>query len=47
MTTYAFGEQLDCSGEGRRADFINGKIGFIDYLASLAGEPHFTQRKIQ
>lgn len=47
MTTYAFGEQLDCSGESRRADFIDGKIGFIDYLASLAGEPHFTQRKIQ
>jgi hypothetical protein len=47
MTTYAFGEQLECSGESRRADFIDGKIGFIDYLASLAGEPHFTQRKIQ
>jgi len=47
MTTYAFGEQLDCSGESRRADFINGKIGFIDYLASLAGEPHFTQRTLE
>jgi hypothetical protein len=47
MTTYAFGEQLDCSGESRRADFINGKIGFIDYLASLAGEPHFTQRALE
>jgi hypothetical protein len=47
MATYAFGETLSCGAETRRADFINGSIGFIDYLASLAGEPHFTQRQLE
>jgi hypothetical protein len=46
LATYAFGESLSCAAESRRADFINGSIGFIDYLASLAGEPHFTQRQL-
>ena len=45
LATYAFGETVTCGGETRRADFINGTIGFVDYLASLAGEPHFTQRR--
>jgi len=47
LATYAFGEELGCGAETRRADFINGSIGFIDYLASLAGEPHFTQRQLE
>lgn len=45
MATFAFGEELSCSGETRRAEFIAGDIGFVDYLASLAAEPHFTQRQ--
>jgi hypothetical protein len=44
VTTFAFGEALDCAGETRRADFMNGSIGFVDYLASLAAEPRFSQR---
>jgi len=46
VTTFAFGDKLSCSGEGRRAEFMDGSIGFVDYLASLAAEPHFTQRRI-
>jgi hypothetical protein len=47
LATYAFGESLGCAAETRRADFINGSIGFIDYLASLAAEPHFMQRQLE
>jgi hypothetical protein len=45
LATYAFGEELSCGAESRRGEFVDGSIGFIDYLASLAGEPHFTQRQ--
>jgi hypothetical protein len=44
VTTFAFGEALSCAGESRRADFMNGSLGFVDYLASLAAEPRFSQR---
>jgi Protein of unknown function (DUF1588)/Protein of unknown function (DUF1592)/Protein of unknown function (DUF1595)/Protein of unknown function (DUF1587) len=44
LTTFAFGEALSCAGEGQRQAFIQGEIGVVDYLASLAGEPRFTQR---
>jgi uncharacterized protein DUF1588/uncharacterized protein DUF1592/uncharacterized protein DUF1595/uncharacterized protein DUF1587 len=44
VTTFAFGEAVSCAGESRRGDFLNGDIGFVDYLASLAAEPRFTQR---
>jgi hypothetical protein len=47
LATYAFGEEISCSAESQRGDFIDGKIGFVDYLASLAGEPHFTLRKAE
>lgn len=46
VTTFAFGEALSCSGESRRAEFMDGSLGFVDYLASLAAEPHFAQRSI-
>ncbi|HTV20349.1 MAG TPA: DUF1588 domain-containing protein [Polyangiaceae bacterium] len=46
VTTFAFGEPLSCSGETQRAAFMAGEIGFVDYLASLAAEPHFTQRSV-
>lgn len=47
VTTFAFGGALTCSGESQREAFIAGEIGFVDYLASLAGEPHFTQRVLE
>ncbi len=34
-----------CLGEARRAEFVAGSIGFLEYFASLAGEPSFTRRK--
>lgn len=46
VTTFAFGGALTCAGETEREAFMAGEIGFIDYLASLAGEPHFTQRSL-
>lgn len=42
---YTFANTVPCLGEGRRAEFISGSIGFVDYLASLAAEPSFTRRK--
>lgn len=45
ISTFAFGETVSCSGETRRQEFVDGNIGFVDYLASLAGEPHFVQRR--
>jgi hypothetical protein len=46
VATFAFGGALSCSGETQRAAFMAGDIGFVDYLASLAAEPHFTQRSV-
>lgn len=46
VTTFAFGGALSCSGETKRTAFMAGEIGFVDYLASLAAEPHFTQRSV-
>jgi len=47
VTTFAFGGALSCSGETQRAAFMAGDMGFVDYLASLAAEPHFTQRAVR
>jgi hypothetical protein len=47
VTTFAFGEELSCAGESRRQDFMDGNIGFVDYLASLAAEPRFSQRRVE
>jgi hypothetical protein len=47
LNTFAFGEELTCSGETRRAEFMSGSLGLVDYLASLAGEPHFSQRRLE
>ena len=44
LTTWVFGGSWECLGEQRRADFVGGTIGFIDYLSSLAGEPQFVER---
>jgi hypothetical protein len=47
LSTFAFGGELTCAGEQRRVEFMNGSIGFVDYLVSLAGEPHFRERRTQ
>lgn len=47
LKTYAFGTEDACLGEGRRQEFVDGALGFVQYLASLAGEPHFTSRRLQ
>ncbi len=47
VKTYAFGTEDACLGEGRRQEFVDGAIGFVQYLASLAAEPHFTSRRLQ
>lgn len=44
LTSYAFGVGTSCLGETERTRFSSGEIGFVEYFASLAGEPHFTQR---
>jgi hypothetical protein len=44
LTTWVFGGTWSCLGEQRRADFVSGTIGFVDYLSSLAAEPQFIER---
>ena len=46
LSTYVFGSAEACLGETRRGEFIAGQVGFIDYLASLAAEPHFAERRL-
>ncbi|HYJ09531.1 MAG TPA: DUF1588 domain-containing protein, partial [Polyangiaceae bacterium] len=46
LSTYVFGSAEACLGETRRGEFIAGQLGFIDYLASLAAEPHFAERRL-
>jgi len=45
VAAYAFANRVPCLGEGRRADFVTGKLGILDYFASLAAEPSFTSRR--
>lgn len=47
VKAYAFGTEGACLGETQRVAFMNGAIGFVDYIASLAAEPHFVRRKPQ
>jgi Protein of unknown function (DUF1592)/Protein of unknown function (DUF1588)/Protein of unknown function (DUF1595)/Protein of unknown function (DUF1587) len=44
VSAYAFANGVPCLGEARRADFVSGKLGILDYFASLAAEPSFTTR---
>lgn len=46
VSTYVFGAAEGCLAEGKRAAFGKGEVGFLDYLASLAAEPHFSQRRL-
>jgi len=45
VNAYAFANSVACLGETRRKEFVAGKLGFIDYFASLAAEPSLTRRK--
>ncbi len=45
VNAYAYANGVACLGETRRAELVAGTIGFLDYYASLAGEPSFTRRK--
>jgi hypothetical protein len=45
VNAYAFANSVACLGETRRAEFVAGTLGFIDYYASLAAEPSLTRRK--
>jgi hypothetical protein len=42
---FTYANSVACLGEGRRTEFVDGSIGFLEYFASLAGEPSFTRRK--
>lgn len=46
LKAYAFGMEEACLAESRRQDFASGAIGLLDYLASVAGEPHFVARRL-
>lgn len=45
ITTYVNGAAEECLGETKRGAFIARQVGFVDYIASLAAEPHFRQRR--
>lgn len=45
VSTYVNGVAEACLGETKRGAFIDRQVGFVDYLASLAAEPHFRQRR--
>ncbi len=45
VSTYVNGVAEACLGESKRGAFIDRQVGFVDYLASLAAEPHFRQRR--
>ena len=45
VNAYAYANSVACLGETHRAAFVAGTLGFLDYYASLAGEPSFTRRQ--
>lgn len=45
VSAFTYANTVACLGEARRAEFVSGSIGFLEYFASLAGEPSFTRRK--
>ena len=46
LSTYIYGGPEACLGETKRPAFIAQNLSFLDYLASLASEPHFSQRRL-
>jgi hypothetical protein len=45
LTKYLSGQSQNCVAGPARNDFVDGKIGFLDFAARLAGAPHFSQRR--
>ena len=45
VSVFAYANGVSCVAETRRAEFVAGTIGFVDYIASLATEPSFRRRK--
>ena len=45
VNAYAYANGVACLGETRRPELVAGTLGFLEYYASLAGEPSFTRRK--
>ena len=46
VSTYINGSTEACLGETKRGAFIDQQLGFVDYFASLAAEPHFAAREL-
>ena len=47
LATYAFGTNEACLGTSQVENMKNGTVGIRDAFASLANEPHFSQRASQ
>jgi Protein of unknown function (DUF1588)/Protein of unknown function (DUF1592)/Protein of unknown function (DUF1595)/Protein of unknown function (DUF1587) len=47
VSTYVHGAADECLGETKRGAFIDQQLGFLDYFASLAAEPHFSRRSLE
>jgi hypothetical protein len=45
MVKYLLAQAGDCLGDGSRAGFVAGTIGFLDLAAGIAAAPHFTERQ--
>jgi hypothetical protein len=45
LTKYLTGQNQNCLAGQARNDFVDGKIGFLELAAQLAGAPHFSERR--
>ena len=45
LVKYLFAQNRDCLAGTSRDEFVDGKIGFLDLAARIAGEPHFSERR--
>ncbi|HEY0708715.1 MAG TPA: DUF1592 domain-containing protein [Polyangia bacterium] len=45
LAKYLTSQSQSCVAGESRNDFVDGKIGLLDYAARLAGAPHFSQRR--
>ncbi len=45
MTKYLTGQNQNCVAGQARNDFVDGKIGFLELAAQVAGAPHFSERR--
>jgi hypothetical protein len=42
---YLFAQERDCLAGDARNEFVDGKIGFLELAARIAGAPHFSERR--